>query len=249
VEGKAKLPETDEIVDAIIREVYRKDMKGLSVIVTAGPTLEYIDPIRVITNRSSGKMGIELAKNAWYRGAKVVLIYGKGAITPPRYIKTIKVETTEEMYEVVRVLLEKAKVDVFIAAAAAADYKPESKMEGKIRTSEVNSFNLSFVLTPKIIDIVKKLSPETFLVAFKAEYGLGKEEMINYGYERLLKADGDIIVINDVSRRDIGFESDENEVYVVDREKNVTYIPKNRKRVVAEKILDIVVEKLKRFEG
>jgi len=245
LEEKAKLAEIDDIKEEVIHTLYKKDMKGLKVLVTAGPTLEYIDPIRVISNKSSGKMGIELARNAWYRGADVTLVYGPGIVDSPKKIKVLNVETTEEMFNVVKKELTEEKYDIVVAAAAAADFRPEKQIEFKIPSYKVESVELKIIPTPKIIDMVKRVSPETFLVAFKAEYGLSEEKLIEKGFERLVSSNSDLIVVNDVSKPDRGFRADTNEVYIVDRDQNVVHIPFSTKRHIANRIFDIVLEKLK----
>ncbi|MGQ4892080.1 MAG: bifunctional phosphopantothenoylcysteine decarboxylase/phosphopantothenate--cysteine ligase CoaBC [Candidatus Njordarchaeia archaeon] len=245
VEGKAKIPDAVDIVEEVINILYPKDLEGVNVVVTAGPTVEYIDAIRFITNRSSGKMGVEIARNARFRGANVTLVYGRGSAHVPSGVEVIRVETTDEMYSAVRRLLERGGVDVFISAAAVTDYGPKEPFNYKLSTDEIKEFSLELISTPKVINLVKEISPKTFLVAFKAEYGVGRDEMIERGYKRLLSSNADMIVINDVARRDIGFESEFNEVFVVDREKNVVHLEKSSKREIAKGILDIVSKKLR----
>ncbi len=251
MEGKAKIPDITEIVDHAIKAVYSKDMKDMKVLVTAGPTLEYIDPIRIITNKSSGKMGIEIARNAWYRGAKVYIVCGRCKIKPPMYIgEIIQVETTEEMYNATKELLKHDKIDIVIATAAAADLKPEKTSTEKIKTDSLrNGLTVKFSLTPKIIDMVKEVSPETMLVSFKAEYGLTEKELINRAYERLKTSNSDIIIVNDVSRKNIGFDSDENEVYIVNKNKEIIKVPRAKKREIAKIILDYITQMLGRSKN
>ena len=244
-EGKAKLPDIMEITDYVIKKLTPNDLNGKHVAITAGPTLEQIDPIRVITNRSSGKMGVEIAKNAWYRGAKVTLLYGRGTVNPPRYIRTIRVETTEEMYEATINLLEKEKIDIFIGAAAAADYKPAESYESKIRSEDLKTLSIKLVSTPKIINSVKEKSKEIFLVAFKAEYNVSEDELIERGYRKIEESKADMVVINDVSRRDIGFQSDYNEVIIVDKQRNIIRTPKLPKREIARIIIDEIIKRIK----
>ena len=244
-EEKAKIAETEKILEAVINKLtMKKDLAGMRVLITAGPTLERIDPVRVITNRSSGKMGFALAREALNRGADVTLVYGPGTATPPGDAKLIPVETTEEMYEVVVSELKLKKYDMVVAAAAAADWRPEKSFDYKIRTSDVPEFSVTLKPTQKIIDAVRKLRPDVFLVPFKAEYDLSDEELIERGYRRLMDAEADLIVVNDIGREGAGFGVDTNEVFIVDKEKKVIHIPLTTKREVARRIFDVIAEKL-----
>jgi len=245
-EGKAKIAETREIADAVVRRLtVRQDFSGLKVLVTAGPTVEYIDPIRVVTNRSSGKMGVAIAEEALKRGAEVTLIYGPGTATPPSRANIISVETTEHMHEAVVSELKSRKYDMVIAVAAAADWTLEKPYSYKVSTRELRSLNLELKPTKKIIDCVKKISPRTFLVAFRAEYKLSEKDLIESAYRRLLEADADLIVVNDVSKKNVGFGTETNEVFIVDEEKKVVHVPLAPKQEVARKILDVANEKTK----
>jgi phosphopantothenoylcysteine decarboxylase/phosphopantothenate--cysteine ligase len=245
-EGKAKIAETEEIVDAVIRKLaVKQDFSGLRVLVTAGPTVEYIDPIRVVTNRSSGKMGVAIVEEALNRGAEVTLVYGVGKATSPQRACVISVETTEQMREAVVSELESKKYDVVVAVAAAADWTVEKPYSYKVSTHKLRSLSLKLKPTRKIIDYVKKVSPKTFLVAFRAEYKLSKKGLIESAYKRLLEANADLIVVNDVGKKGVGFGTETNEVFIVDKEKKVVHVPLASKREVARKILDVVNAKVK----
>lgn len=245
-EGKAKIAETKEIVDAVIRKLaVKQDFSGLRLLVTAGPTVEHIDPIRVITNRSSGKMGIAIVEEAVNRGADVTVVYGPGSVAPPQKASTISVETTEQMREVVISELKTKRYDVLIAVAAAADWAPEKPYEHKISTHEMRSLDLKLKPTKKIIDGVKKVSPRTFLVAFRAEYNLPKKKLIESAYKRLLDVHADLIVVNDVGKKGAGFGTETNEVFIVDREEKAFHVPLSSKREVAKKILDVLNGKIR----
>ncbi|NVM27155.1 MAG: bifunctional phosphopantothenoylcysteine decarboxylase/phosphopantothenate--cysteine ligase CoaBC, partial [Desulfobacterales bacterium] len=244
-EGKAKIAEVKDVVSAVIRKLaVAKDLVGKRVLVTAGPTLEYIDPIRIITNKSSGKMGVAIAEEAMLRGAEVTLIYGSGTVSPPLGVRVINVETTEDMYNAVMAELKSSKYDVMMAAGAAADFAPERPIKHKVPTRTTPELFLKLKSTPKIIDIVKKVSPSTFLAAFKAEYGLSDKELIKSAHHRLKSANADLVVANDVSRNAVGFKVDTNEVFIVDKDGSVVHIPLTTKREVAKKLLDIIVKKL-----
>ena len=245
-EGKAKIAETEEIWEVVINKLtMKRDLAGMRVLVTAGPTLEHIDPIRVLTNKSSGKMGVALAREALNRGADVTLVYGPGTTFPPSDAKVIPVETTEEMYDAVVSELKSKKYDVVVAAAAAADWKPEKSFDYKVSTSDVSEFSVKLRPTRKIIDAVRKVSADAFLVPFKAEYGLSNDELVERGYRRLMDAEADLIVVNDVGREGAGFGVDTNEGFIVDKERKVVHVPLTTKQEVARRIFDVIAEKMK----
>jgi len=245
-EGKAKMVETKEIVEAVIRRLtVKKDLAKRRVIVTAGPTLEYIDPVRIITNKSSGKMGIAVVEEALSRGAEVTLVYGPGTAIPPGDVKKIPVETSQEMYEAVVSELKSKKYDIAIAAAAVADWAPEEQYEYKVPTSTKAELTVKLKPTPKIIDTIKKISPDTFLVAFRAEYNLSNKELVQSAYERLKKAKADLIAANDIGRRGVGFGYDTNEIFIVDANKKVVHVPLATKREAAKRLIDVIVDKIK----
>jgi len=245
-EGKAKIAETREIANAVMYKlVVEQDFSGLRVLVTAGPTVEHIDPIRVITNRSSGKMGVAIVEEALDRGAEVTLVYGLGRATSPLDAHVISVETTEQMHEAVVSELKSKKHDVVIAVAAAADWTVKKPFCHKVSTHKLDSLDLKLKPTKKIIDHVKKVSPKTFLVAFRAEYKLSKKELIESAYKRLLEADADLIIVNDVGKKGVGFGTETNEIFIVDKKKKAIHVPLAPKREVAAKILDVVNKKMK----
>jgi phosphopantothenoylcysteine decarboxylase/phosphopantothenate--cysteine ligase len=244
MEDKAKFPDIEVIIEEVISIFTKKDLKGVSILVTAGPTRSYIDSIRYITNGSSGKMGYAFAKEAYLRGADVTLVSGPTNLPIPRNIKMINVETTEEMLKTIEELLSKNKYDLFVMAAAPLDFKVENKYEGKISSNNKFSINLSPL--PKIINIVREKSENTFIIGFKAEYGLSKEELISRALEKLKEAKADLIVANSLSNPFTGFNSDYNEVYVVNKEGNVVHIPISSKHEIANRILDIYLEARRR---
>ena len=245
-EGKAKIADTKEIVDAVIHKLAAKqDFSGLRLLVTAGATVEHIDPVRVITSRSSGKMGIAIAEEALSRGAEVTIVYGLGSATPAPGAKLISAETTEQMHEAVVSELKSKKYDVVIAAAAPSDWTPEKPFTHKVSTHSLQSISLKLKPTPKIIDSVKRISPKTFLVAFRAEYRLPKRKLIESAHRRLLEANADLIAVNDVGKRGAGFGTDTNEVFIVDKKKSMVHVELAEKREVARKILDAVMERIK----
>ena len=249
IEGKAKIASTEKIVRAVIARLgsslQMKDLEGRRVLVTAGPTMEHIDPVRVITNRSSGKMGVAIAEEVASRGAQTTLILGPGIIQAPADIKTIGVENTSELLETVLRELRESKPDLVFAAGAPADYKPTYVSPKKIKTREKASISMELRATPKIIEEIRKASPNTFLVAFKTDHDVSNDELVNEAFEIVRKKNADLVAANDVGREGVGFQEDTNELYVVDARKNVVHIPLASKREVARQLVDLAVKKLK----
>ncbi|MDI6654507.1 MAG: bifunctional phosphopantothenoylcysteine decarboxylase/phosphopantothenate--cysteine ligase CoaBC [Candidatus Hydrothermarchaeota archaeon] len=229
-EGAAKLARIEDIVDAAIFELHKKDLKGLKILVTSGPTLEYIDPIRVITNKSSGRMGVEVAREAFFRGAHVKLIYGTGSHVPPDYLNVTHVETSREMLAAV----EKENCDVFISAAAVSDFTTKSA-EKKIAYKK--PFSLKLIPVPKILERIK--NRRAFKVGFKAVHNATKEELLKAATKSLKDYNLDLAVANDVSKGVFG--SEKNEVYLVSKN-GAVHMPLTTKAEIAEKILDTVTQ-------
>jgi len=242
-ESKAKIVHLNEIVDRVIDLlVAKKDLEGLKVLITAGPTREYLDEIRFVSNNSSGRMGIEISKEAAARGAKVLLINGKSSVKVPSHLNVKNVISTHDFIDAVNKELSENDYDMFICAAAISDYSPKECVEGKISSDNVKELNIKMALTPKIIDQARKVNDKVFIVAFKAETNVSRSELIDRGYGRLKKSNADLIVCNDVGKEDIGFESRENEVYIVDKEKHITHVNKQTKRYIASRIIDVALE-------
>lgn len=240
-EGKAKFPDINDIVLYVLRETSKGELSGKKVLVSAGATFERIDPIRGITNKSSGKMGVEIAKEAFTRGADVMLIHGDITADVPRALKTVKVESTSDMYDEVKKSV--VDQDIFISVAAVSDFsvqKPFHEELSKISSGE--DVTLKLVRTPKIINYVKKINPKIFLVGFKAEYDVSDEELIESASQKMKESGADLMVANDVAREGAGFGSDKNEVILIDDE--VIKIPLSPKREIAKRIFDRIVEKI-----
>ncbi len=248
-EGKAKIASVESIVEAVLRRLSKKDLKGKSVLITAGPTVEYIDPIRLISNKSSGRMGVALAKMALRRGARVTFIYGPGQAMPPYGAKVLSVETTQEMLKAVTDELSAHSYDVTILSAAASDFAPTEKYENKIPSKTTKLLKISLKSTPKILDRVRSLSKQTFLIAFKAEYSLGEDRLVERGFRRLHESDADLIVVNDVAVNGAGFGVGTNEVLIVDKKRRVVKIGLSSKEEVADKILDQAVSHMRKQES
>jgi phosphopantothenoylcysteine decarboxylase/phosphopantothenate--cysteine ligase len=232
-EEKAKLPTVEEVVDAVTKELSTGDLEGSRVVVTAGPTVEYIDPIRVISNKSSGRMGIEVAKEAHRRGADVKLIYGLGRVEPPRYLNVTRVETTEEMLSAV--MAEVKNCDVFVSAAAVSDFTT-TRAQRKIESRA--GFSLELRLTPKILEAVGRAKgKKPMMVAFKALDRNGKEALTRAARDFLTVYDVDVAVANDAPRT---MGSADAEVCIATK-RGVAYVPLTSKSEVAKHLWDAVV--------
>ncbi len=246
-EGKAKIATPQEVVNTILTRLKpSQDFAGKRFLITAGPTLEYIDPVRIVTSKSSGRMGIAIAQAAYQRGAKVTLVYGHGMLPAPEKVRVIDVETTQEMFEAVTGELLKKKYDVLIAAAAVADWIPETQQKEKVPTAKTQTLSVTFQPTPKIVDAVKDIQKSIYLVLFKAEHNVSDDELIERAHTRLLRAKADLIVANDVGREGVGFGTLTNELIVIDKTKKVIHIPKATKTKVATKLLDIIKKRIKK---
>ena len=250
-EGKAKIATTAKIVQAVITRLSSqlssraRDLEGRRVLVTAGPTIEHIDPVRVITNRSSGKMGVAIAEEASSRGAETTLILGPGSATPPPGVKTVRVETTEQMLEAALRELKKERHDLVFAAAAPSDYRPSKPGDHKLSTRKEKTVGIELEATPKIIREIRHVSPNSFIVAFKTDHGVSNAELVNEAFEILGEKNADLVAANDVSLEGVGFQADTNELFVVDERKKVTHISLAPKREVARQLLDLTIKRLK----
>ncbi|HEV8404835.1 MAG TPA: bifunctional phosphopantothenoylcysteine decarboxylase/phosphopantothenate--cysteine ligase CoaBC [Nitrososphaera sp.] len=238
-EGKAKVAEPHQVLRAAIAVLSRGPLAGKRVLVTAGSTVENIDPIRVVTNTSSGKMGIAIAQEAERMGATVTLVYAHGS--EPVNGRALRVSTSEEMHRAVVSQLSSMKYDIAIMAAAVADFMPAKKSEKKIDT-RAGKVELSLVATKKIIDEVKKKSKGTFLVAFKADYNVPDSVLVERAYKKLQECDADIVVANDLGRKGSEAGSDRNEVFIVDKKRKIIHLPLDRKAAIAMKLLELVAE-------
>jgi phosphopantothenoylcysteine decarboxylase/phosphopantothenate--cysteine ligase len=237
-EGISKMSAVSNIIEAVIRRLYPKDLDGLRVMVTAGPTYEHIDPVRLITNRSSGKMGFAMAREASRRGAAVTLVSGPSLLAPPLNIDLIPVETAQEMAEMVADRLKESKFDVMFAAAAPSDFQPIKPAVEKISSKMEAPFDLKVKPTEKVIRRAKKVQPDIFLVAFKAEWGANRDEMIARAKLFLKEADADMVAVNNVTIRGIGFGADTNQILLVKKDGRTINIHLALKQTVARHIID-----------
>jgi phosphopantothenoylcysteine decarboxylase/phosphopantothenate--cysteine ligase len=237
-EKKAKFPDINDIVLHVLRETSRSELNGNKVLVSAGATYEKIDEVRGITNKSSGKMGIEIAKEAFIRGAEVTLIKGSVTADIPNVFNVVEVESADEMHDAMSKLA--AEHDIFISAAAVSDFKVKSADAAKISSDK--DITIELERTPKIINSVKEINPKIFLVGFKAVHDLSDEELIEAAKKRMEESSANLMIANDVARKGAGFGSDENQVILIDDE--IIEISLSPKSEIAKEIIDRVVEKI-----
>ena len=239
-EGKAKIQSPETICEYVIRELYpRKFPKGVRVLITTGATVEFIDPIRVITNLSSGRMGFSIARECFRRGCETEIITGRTAYTPPPHIKSSTINTSEELRNKILEKLEKEKIDVFFSTVAVADYKPSNISDRKIDSRRFRKLTVELSTTQKILPMVKEISPDTVVVGFKAEYNVGDDELIDRAEELLEYSD--IVYASDVSKPESYFGSEKTSGVIITREKGmVEKIERKEKEYVASRLLDLV---------
>ena len=233
--GLGRLAEVEKIID-IIKQVLgmSDDLAGKRIVVTAGGTREAVDPVRYISNRSSGKMGYAVAEAARDRGAEVALITAPTALPEPAGVEVTHVVSAVEMKEVV--VKATAKADALIMAAAVADYQPKSAVKGKIRKEVAGAdLTLELVKTP---DILAEVKGNFLKVGFAAE----SEDLIENAKNKLKRKQVDLFVANDITAADSGFDADNNKVTLIDREGKIEDLPLMSKREVADKILDKVIK-------
>jgi phosphopantothenoylcysteine decarboxylase/phosphopantothenate--cysteine ligase len=235
--GRGRLPEPDAIVEALERLLTpRRDLAGERVLVTSGPTREPIDPVRYISNRSSGKMGHAVATAALRRGAEVILISGPTALTPPAGAVYVPVQTAEDMREAA--LQHLGRATIVIKAAAVADYRVKQPSPNKIRSRKDEDLTLPLVPNPDILRELAARKGEAFLVGFAAE-----THDVRANAAAKLRAKGvDLLVVNDVSVKGIGFDADDNQVTLMDRWGGSMDLPKMSKLDVAKAIFDRVLD-------
>jgi len=234
--GKGRLAEPVEIVEATLGVLARtRDLEGVNVLVTAGPTAEDIDAVRFVSNRSSGKMGYRVAEAARDRGAKVVLVSGPTSLRAPRGVLLVAVRSAEEMAAAVQ--QHAAAAEIVVMAAAVSDYRPASAAPGKVKKTD-GPVVLELVRTPDILQSLGAQKGKRILVGFAAE----TEKVEEYAAGKLRAKNLDLIVANDVSRKDAGFGGDRNAALLIDAAGDTVQVPLMSKRELAERILDRVVE-------
>ena len=236
--GMGRMLEPLEILDLFSYSFNEGKMAGKSILITAGPTQEPIDPVRFITNRSSGKMGYSLAQSAIDYGAKVTLISGPVNLEPPSNCNFISIKTADEMFEAVMHHINDK--DVYIGTAAVSDYKPAKMQNNKIKKDGSNSpITLELEENKDILKSVSALNHRPFVVGFAAE----TNDVIENAEKKLSSKDLDLIVANDVSKKEIGFDSEENEVTLVTSADNYL-IERQSKKKVSNIIIEFISERI-----
>jgi phosphopantothenoylcysteine decarboxylase/phosphopantothenate--cysteine ligase len=242
-EGKAKFPDKEDIVLESMRiaNIHNDsaDLLGKNILITVGGTYEAIDPIRGITNKSSGKMGLELIKESYIRGANLTVIAGKIDVTIPKMIKTIYIESTDELFNEIKNHVKDN--DICVATAAVSDFKPIEASTSKISSSL--NLSLDFKPTEKIIKEVKNISHNIFLVGFKAEYDVCEDEMIKAARNQISSSGVDLVVANDVGAKGCGFGSDTNQIMLINKE-NIDKSDLLTKKEISTLIFNKVLEDL-----
>lgn len=239
-DGKGRLADINEIYNTIKNYFDKKQiLKGKKILITAGGTKENIDPVRYIGNYSSGKMGTAIADAAYELGADVTLIK---TFPLKRNYKTIDVKTALEMYESVKkeFLSSDYKKDILFMVAAVADYRPELSADLKIKKEENSELNIKLVKNPDILsEICKQKDVSQQVIGFCAE----SNDVLDYAKTKIQKKGCDYLIANDISKKDTGFSSDYNEVFVLDKELNITKINKDTKENIAAKIMELLYGK------
>ena len=233
--GEGKFPSIDKIESFVFQEV-EQDLKDKKVLVTAGPTKEFIDPFRCLTNPSTGKMGISIANECARRGAEVILVSSVDNDSISNNVKKVKITSTNDMFEAVKNNFKDC--DFIIKAAAVSDYTPVQIFDKKVKKQDGN-LTIEFQRTQDILKYVGDNKHEgQKVIGFAAE----TNNLIEYAKEKIVKKNLDYIVANDISKKDIGFGSDDNEVYIIDRHDNIKKIDKSNKNNIAKAIVDEILK-------
>ena len=229
--GEGKFPSIEKI-DSYVFQKVKQDLKGKKVLVTAGPTKEFIDPFRCLTNPSTGKMGISIANECARRGAEVILVSSVDNDSISNNVKKVKITSTNDMFEVVKNNFKDC--DFIIKAAAVSDYTPVQVFDKKVKKQDGN-LTIEFQRTQDILKYVGDNKNENQkVIGFAAE----TNNLIEYAKEKIVKKNLDYIIANDISKKDIAFGSDDNEVYIIDKHDNIKKIDKSNKNNIARAIID-----------
>ncbi len=240
--GEGKMSSPRQIFSYLKNYFNKRDIvknKNLKALVTAGPTREYLDPIRYFTNESSGKQGVEIAIALDKLGVKTTLISGPINVATPKNIKIKKIISADEMMDEVKNIL---PVDIAVCTAAVSDLKPVEKAKNKIKKNMINIKSIKFEKNNDILEYLSKRNKDrpSLVAGFSAE----TENLIKNSLNKLKKKHCDFIIANNVSKKGVGFNSDYNEVSIIDKTGDVLNIPKNKKSFIANKIAQILLNKL-----
>ena len=239
--GYGRMSDPSDLALSVCSVFDRRALEGKTVVITAGPTREAIDPVRYISNHSSGKMGYALAQAAVDAGAKTILVSGPTALDAPEQVTRIDVTSALEMHAAVMDIL--AECDIFIASAAVADFRPVDIAQQKIKKTGQDTMTIAMVKNPDIVADVAAVSAPPFVVGFAAE----TQNCLQYARDKLQRKKLDLIVANDISDPSIGFNSDNNQVTLLTEHSEVT-LPENSKMQLAHDIIDGIVKELQHDE-
>ena len=233
--GAGKMPEPETLLEYILKEAaFQKDLAGKKLLVTAGPTQEAIDPVRCLTNHSSGKMGYAIAKMAMLRGAEVTLVSGPTAIEPPLFVKVVPVTSARDMFEAVTDLSDEQ--DIIIKAAAVADYRPKQVSEDKVKKKD----DQAFIELERTDDILKYLGQHKKQGQFLCGFSLETRDMIRNSRAKLEKKNLDMVAANNLKVEGAGFQGDTNVLTLITQDEEVS-LPLMSKEDAALKILDKIL--------
>ncbi|MGN0290960.1 MAG: bifunctional phosphopantothenoylcysteine decarboxylase/phosphopantothenate--cysteine ligase CoaBC [Lachnospiraceae bacterium] len=239
--GDGKLPSEETLVEYVIRELaFEKDLAGKKVLVTAGPTQEAIDPVRFISNHSTGKMGYAIAKMAMLRGAEVTLVTGPTQIEPPMFVETVPVKSAKEMYEAVTGAAREQ--DIIIKAAAVADYTPVHAAEDKIKKTDGSS-NLELKRTEDILGTLGEAKANGEICAFLCGFSMETKDMLENSSKKLEKKKVDMIAANNLKQKGAGFATDTNLLTLITKE-GAKELPLMSKEEAANMLLDEILRKM-----
>ena len=237
--GDGKLPDTDVLLDYILKAIaFEKDMDGLNVLVTAGPTQEALDPVRYITNHSTGKMGYAIARNAMLRGANVTLVTGETSIAKPRFVDVVNIKSAADMFDAVTSRADKQ--DIIIKAAAVADYTPTTVSEDKIKKSDDDLA----IPVERTKDILKYLGANKHQGQFLCGFSMETKDMLENSRRKLIHKNLDMIVANNLKQAGAGFGVDTNVITMITPGKEIA-LELMSKDEVAEQILDEIIRQRK----
>ena len=234
--GAGKMPEPETLLEYILKEAaFQKDLAGKKLLVTAGPTQEAIDPVRCLTNHSSGKMGYAIAKMAMLRGAEVTLVSGPTAIEPPLFVKVVPVTSARDMFEAVTGLSDEQ--DIIIKAAAVADYRPKQVSEDKVKKKD----DQAFIELERTDDILKYLGQHKKQGQFLCGFSMETRDMLRNSRAKLAKKNLDMVAANNLKVEGAGFQGDTNVLTLITQDEEVS-LPLLSKEDAALKILDKILE-------
>ncbi len=236
-EGAGKMQDETVLFEYILKEIAKpKDLKGVRLLVTAGPTREAVDPVRFITNHSSGKMGYAIAKAAMLRGAEVTLVSGKTALAPPLFVNTINVSSAKEMFD--EVVSAFPNQDIIIKSAAVADYRPKHTADEKIKKGSDDSLLLELERTDDILKYISSIkNPNQFICGFSME----TENLIQNSKNKLLKKNLDMIAANSLREKGSGFGTDTNRITIITKENEIE-LEQMSKDETAHRLLDEIIK-------